>query len=162
MGRKIGLASLLLFVVWPALPARAVDGDAVCYVGGTLPALAEGQDGHFDMSSRELLRFTGAKGTWQVSYRNITKLAYGRKAGRQVAAGIIVSPFWLAAPKRKHYLTLQIKDDSGKLQVGVFELSKARYVETIADLEERSGLKVEVEDPEKKGAHDSTPAPAKP
>ncbi len=150
MLRAIAIIALLLFVVWPTAPSYGVEGDAIFYVGGTLPGLTDAQEGRFDMSSKTVLRFEGAKGKWETPYSSITKLEYGRKPGRQVAAAIIVSPVWLAAPKRKHFLTLQVKDSNGTVQTGVFELSKARYMSIVADLEERSGVKVEVETPEKK------------
>ena len=51
----------------------------------------------------------------------------------------------LAAPKKKHYVTLQVKDEAGNLQAGVFEVSKTRYMSLVADLEERTGLKAEYE-----------------
>jgi hypothetical protein len=145
MLRTILLAALSVCILLPASPIPALEGDTVYYIGGSLPGLAEGQDGHFDMTSREVLRFMGAKSKWELPYSSITQIEYGRKPGRQVAAAVIVSPFFLAAPKRKHFLTLQMKDTSGNLQAGVFELSKARYVEIIADLEERTHLKVAVE-----------------
>ncbi len=142
MSPRFALAVLCL--AWAVLPAFAVDGDAVYYVGGTVPGLKQGQEGRFNMTSRELLRFEGSKGMWETPYKKITRLQYGRKLGRQVAAGIIVSPFWLSAPKRKHFITLEIEGESGDVRTATFEVSKDRYVETIADLEERTGLKVKV------------------
>lgn len=142
--------TVMLCVLLSPLIAAAVEGDSVYYIGGTLPGLTDAQEGRFDLSSPTLLRFQGAKEKWEAPFSSITRLEYGRKPGRQVAAAIIVSPVWLAAPKRKHFLTVQIKDSNGTVQTGVFELSKARYMSLIADLEEHSGVKVEVEIPEKK------------
>lgn len=150
MWRRIALAAVFVCLLAPL--ASAVDGEAAQYIGGTLPGLSEGQTGRLDTSSRDLFRFLGEKGKWESPYKNITRLEYGRKPGRQIAAAIIISPFWLAAPKRKHFLTITVKDENGNSQVGVFELSKDRYVTTIADLEERSGVKVEVEAAGKKDA----------
>ena len=149
-GMAVAALLLLLFVLLPSTPALGVEGDSVIYVGGTLPGLTDAQEGQLDLSSKTVLRFLGVKEEWQAPYSSITKLEYGRKPGRQVAAAIIVSPVWLAAPKRKHFLTLQLKDRNGTVQTGVFELSKVRYVSLIADLEERSGVQVEVEIPEKR------------
>ena len=150
MLRRSAVAALFLLVLWPSAPVLGVEGDSVFYVGGTLPGLTDAQEGRLDLSSKAVLRFLGVQEKWETPYSSITKLEYGRKPGRQVAAAIIVSPVWLAAPKRKHFLTLQVKDSNGAVQTGIFELSKARYVSLIADLEERSGVKVEVEIPEKK------------
>ena len=52
------------------------------------------------------------------------------------------------AKKKKHYLSLEWKDESGQPQVTVFELSKDAFESVIADLEEKTGLQLQVEVPE--------------
>ena len=142
---------LLLCLGMQSLPALGVDGDNAVYLGGTLAGISTKQEGTLDTSRTAALSFRTSKGTWEVPYKNIVKIVYGNKPGRQVGAAILASavtvagPMVLAAPKKKHYLTLQVKDEAGKLQSGVFEVSKTRYMSLVADLEERTGLKAEYE-----------------
>ena len=144
-------AILLVWLSALSLPALAVEGDSAVYLGGSLAGIATKQEGTLDTSQATALQFRSPKGTWEVPYKTIVKIVYGNRPGRQVGAAIAASavtlagPMILAAPKKKHYLTLQVKDESGNLQTGVFEISKTRYMSLVADLEEKTGLKAEYE-----------------
>lgn len=66
-----------------------------------------------------------------IPYAAITELEYGQKAGRRVAVAVLVSPLALFSKKRKHYLTVTYKDDSGKEQAGVWDGSRPSCRATI-------------------------------
>jgi len=53
--------------------------------------------------------------------------------------------FVLLAKKKKHFLSLELNNGPGQVQIVVFELSKDSFEEVIADLEEKTGLRLEVE-----------------
>jgi hypothetical protein len=59
-----------------------------------------------------------------ISYSAIKELEYGQKAGRRVAAAILISPLALFSKKRVHFLTVTFTDSSAKEQAAVFELGK--------------------------------------
>ena len=140
-----------LFVCLLALPLdAAVRGDKAMYVGGSISSIAENQQGKLDTSGESALTFTWGKGKWEVPYKNITKMEYGQKAGRRVGAAISVSPLLLFSKKRKHYLTLQLKDEEGKSQAALFELSKGTYQQVLAALEAKTGVKIDYETEEVK------------
>lgn len=143
------------FACWLAFAvplAAAVTGKEASYVGGTVAAIRENQQGTLDTSGGSGLVFRWGTGEWEVPFAKITKMVYREKVGRQVGATVAttvaIGPsglFLLAAKKKKHYLSLNLKDETGEARVVVFELSKDRFEEVIADLEEKTGLPLEVE-----------------
>jgi hypothetical protein len=143
------LASLLGSAV--PLPAAARDKRAV-YLGGTVTAIQEKQQGTLDTSDASTLVFRWEKDKWEVPFTNISKIVYRKKVGHHVAATVATTAavgvgglFVLLAKKKKHFLSLELNDGPGQVQIVVFELSKDSFEEVIADLEEKTGLRLEVE-----------------
>ena len=133
----------------------AVEGKTAMYVGGTVASIPEKQQGTLDTSGASAFVFTWDKGKWNVPFANINKMVYREKVGRHVGAAVATTVavgvsglFVLMAKKKKHYLSLEWKDESGQPQVTVFELSKDAFESVIADLEEKTGLQLQVEVPE--------------
>lgn len=149
MKSTYALALLVIFLFTVPL-LGAVRGNKAMYVGGSIAAIPEKQQGKLDVSGESSLVFAWGSGKWEVPFKNVTKMEYGQKAGRRVGAAIAVTPLLLFSKKRKHYLTMQIKDEAGKGQAAVFELSKGTYQQTMATLEAKTGLKVERESEEAK------------
>jgi hypothetical protein len=75
-------------------------------------------------------------------------LEYGQNAGRRVAVAVLVSPLALFSKKRKHYLTVNFNDQTGKEQAVVLELGKDIVRTTLTILETRSGKDIEYQDEE--------------
>jgi hypothetical protein len=132
--------------------AAAVEGKQAMYVGGTVAAIPEKQQGTLETSGTAAFVFTWGKGKWNVPFANISKMVYREKVGRHVGAAVattvavgVTGLFVLMAKKKKHYLSLEWKDESGQPQVTVFELSKDAFESVIADLEEKTGLRLQVE-----------------
>jgi hypothetical protein len=132
----------------------AVDGNKAMYVGGTRTDIKEAAEGAFDVSSETEVAFTPDKTKVRhtITYKDVTELEYGQKAGRRVAVGLLVSPVALFSKKRKHYLTINFKDADGKDQAVVFELGKDIVRKTLAVIEARTGKKVEYQDEEARKA----------
>lgn len=145
--KPTGAVLIALLVVVSPLGA-AVRGEKAMYVGGTL-AVPENKQGKLDTSGENLV-FTWDKDKWETSFKGISKIEYGQKAGRRVGAAIAVSPLLLFSKKRKHYVTLQLTDSAGAQQAAVFELSKGTYQAILGALEGKTGLKVEYETEETK------------
>ncbi len=130
----------------------AVEGKQAMYVGGTVASIPEKQQGTLDTSGTSAFLFTWDKGKWTVPFANISKMAYREKVGRHVGATVATTAavgvgglFVLMAKKKRHYLSLELKDEPGQAQVAVFELSKDAFENVIADLEEKTGLQLQVE-----------------
>lgn len=131
----------------------AVEGKKAMYVGGNVTAIQEKQQGTLDTSGASTLVFRWEKGKWDVPYSSVNKIVYRDKVGRHVAATVATTVaigvgglFVLLAKKKKHYLSLELKSEAGEAPVVVvFELSKDVFEEVIADLEEKTGLQLQVE-----------------
>ncbi len=130
----------------------AVEGKQAMYLGGTVASIPEKQQGTLDASGGSAFVFTWDKGKWNIPFANINKMVYREKVGRHVGATVATTAavgvgglFLLMAKKKKHFLSLEWKDESGHPQVTVFELSKDAFENVIADLEEKTGLHLQVE-----------------
>ncbi len=144
-----------LLACWLAAPVPltpAVEGKKAMYVRGTVSAIREKQQGILDTSGASTLVFRWETSKWEVPFTSVTKMVYRNKVGRHVAATVATTAavgasglFVLLAKKKKHYLSLELKNESGNMEVVVFELSKGIYEEVVADLEEKTGLPLEVE-----------------
>ncbi len=147
------LCVVLASLLGSAVPLAAVAGDKrAMYLGGTVTAIQEKQQGILDTSDASTLVFRWEKDKWEVPFTSITKIVYRKKVGRHVAATVATTAvvgvgglFVLLAKKKKHFLSLELNNGPGQVQVVVFELSKDSFEEVIADLEEKTGLRLEVE-----------------
>jgi hypothetical protein len=145
----------LAFAFWWAFATpltAAVEGKRAMYVGGTAAVIPEKQQGTLETSGASGFVFTWDKGKWNLPFANIKKMVYREKAGRHVGAAVAITAaigvaglLVLMAKKKKHYLSLEWKDESGQAQVAEFELSKDAFENVIADLEEKTGLQLQVE-----------------
>src|SRR5262249_52451727 len=141
----VGSLSVFLLIVTAPLCAAARGKDAL-YTGGTIDRIPENTKGQLDTSDEKAVVFAPKKGERLViPYTGITSLEYGQKVGRRVGAAVAVNPAFLLSKKRKHYLTIKFKDDSGAGQSAVFELSKGSTHSVVGTLESRSGKKTEFE-----------------
>ncbi len=162
MTRRAYAGWLLLVIFARGLPA-AVEGNEALYLGGTVPGIAEGKKGRLDTSDSSALAFLLPKYKWELPFKSITRIEYGEKVGRRVGAAIALTtvtwagPLLLASKKKRHFLTLEFKDAEGSAGAAVFELSKVNYAEVIADLETKTGLKLEYQPAEEKGQKESKP-----
>ncbi len=135
------------------------------YFGGTITVFGSPEDpveGRLDTNDEHALAFTpnGKKftgKTFSIAYASILDLEYGQKAGRRVGAAaattILLGPIGLLSlfsKKRKHFLTVGFKDETGKDQVAVIELGKDIVRTTLAIVQTRSGKQIEYQDDEAK------------
>src|SRR5215470_315838 len=119
--------------------ALAIDSKNTAYCGGTVPGFDGAKDvveGTFDTKNSNQLVFTALdkpfRGkTFSIPYDRIVDLEYGQKAGRRVGTAVATTVLFgpigllsLLSKKRKHYLTIGFKGDSGMDQVVVLELGK--------------------------------------
>jgi hypothetical protein len=123
------------------------------YVGGTVPALASGIGGSVEIEDDRYLAFY-SKGEQQVRvpYERVNLLEYGQKVDRRLLLAVVISPAFLLAKSRKHFLTVGYTDEDGKQQALVFRVDKNSIRPTLVGLEARTGLKVQYQDPEARKA----------
>jgi len=122
------------------------------YAGGTLPALASGAGGSLELSDSRYFAFY-TKGTQvRVPYDRINLLEYGQKVDRRLLMAVVISPMFLLAKSRKHFLTVGYTDDDGRQQAMVFRVDKNGIRAALVGLEARTGQKVQYQDPEARKA----------
>ncbi len=147
-------AAVLLCVSFaPVDLASAADGAHVDYVGGTLPAVNLKSAGRLKISDQQVFQFVASKTSpVVVPYDRINLLEYGLKVDRRYVAAVLLSPMFLLAKSRKHFLTVGYTDEGGHQQAMVFEVAKSDIRTVLVGLEARTGLKVQYQDGEARKA----------
>lgn len=111
-----------------------------------------GREGVIDTGDSQYFAFYGKTGRVRLAYDRINLLEYGQKVDRRLIEAIVISPMFLLAKKRKHYLSLGYTDDEGKQQALVFRVNKNGIRATLVILEARTGLKIQYQDLEARKA----------
>jgi hypothetical protein len=119
---------------------------AVEYAGGTQPEIAAGAQGRIDLSDQRYMAFYVKKSGVRIAYDRINVLEYGQNVSRRLAEAIVISPMFLLAKKRKHFLTIGYRDEQNIQQALVFRVGKNDIRALLASLEARTGRKVEYQD----------------
>jgi hypothetical protein len=122
------------------------------YVGGTVPALASGAAGSVEIADQEYFAFYAKGAQVRVPYQRINLLEYGQKVDRRLLMAVVISPVFVLAKSRKHFLTVGYTEEDGKQQAIVFRVDKNGIRPVLAGLEARTGLKVQYQDPEARRA----------
>lgn len=121
-------------------------GDHVEYVGGTISALPTKTDGFINTHGEDLFLFQTKSVTVQIPYDKINVLEYGQRVSRRYTEAVLLSPVFLIAKTRKHYLTVEFTDDRGKQQAMVFLIGKGDIRSLLVILEAKSGRRIEYQD----------------
>jgi len=124
----------------------ADNGDHVEYVGGTISALPTKTDGFINTHGEDLFLFQTKSVTVQIPYDKINVLEYGQRVSRRYTEAVLLSPVFLIAKTRKHYLTVEFTDDRGKQQAMVFLIGKGDIRSLLVILEAKSGRRIEYQD----------------
>jgi len=135
----------LSLIAGAILGARGAGGHAE-YVGGTISQIPDGCSGNVSAVDEQYFVFYSKKASWRVPYDKINLLEYGQKVDRRYIAAVILSPLFLLAKKRSHFLTVGYSDDENRQQAMVFRVSKDDIRMMLVSLEARTGRKVEFQD----------------
>lgn len=143
--RKRILAAFLLCSVG-ALGAHS--GSRAEYIGGTRPDIPARNSGKIEVTDAVYFEFLTTHIQVKVPYERINLLEYGQKVDRRILAAVVISPLFLLAKKREHFLTVGFQDDDGKQQAMVFRVDKNDVRLTLVALEARTGQQVQYQDEE--------------
>jgi len=127
------------------LSAHSSGGHAE-YVGGTISQIPDGCSGTVTALDEQYFVFYAKKASWRVPYDKINLLEYGQRVDRRYVAAALLSPLFLLAKKRTHFLTVGYSDDENRQQAMVFRVSKDDIRMMLVSLEARTGRKVEFQD----------------
>lgn len=94
------------------------------------------------------VEFLDGKGSpvLSVKYDAIKSMLYERTSRPRYVAAILVSPLFLFAHSKKHYLTIQYADDAGAGQYAIVHLDKKNARAAVAAAEAATGKKVDREE----------------
>ena len=132
-------------LVCVVLAARGLGGRAE-YVGGTITQIPPGCQGIVQATDDRFFVFYSGKASWRVPYEKINLVEYGEKVDRRYIAAVILSPLFLLAKKREHFLTVGYSDEDDRQQAMIFRIHKDDIRATLVVLEARTGRKVEYQD----------------
>jgi hypothetical protein len=71
---------------------------------------------------------------------------------RRYVEAALISPVFLVAKKKTHFLTIGFKDEAGQQQVMVLEVGKDDIRPLLVSLEARTGRRIEYQDEEARKA----------
>jgi hypothetical protein len=143
------MTSKKLAVLWTlaTLFCQARDlGGRVQYVGGTITQIPPGCSGIVEAVDAQFFVFYSGKASWRVPYEKINLVEYGEKVDRRYIVAVIISPLFLLAKKRTHFLTVGYSDEEDHQQAMIFKINKDDIRATLVVLEARTGRKVEYQD----------------
>lgn len=126
--------------------AAGRNGGHAEYVGGTIAQIPEGCSGTIAAMDEQYFVFYSKGASWRVPYEKINLLEYGQKVDRRYVAAVLVSPLFLLAKKKSHFLTVGYFDDDNRQQAMVFKVGKDDIRMVLVSLEARTGRKVEFQD----------------
>jgi len=140
-----GKLAALLVLFCGLLSARSLGGRAE-YVGGTITQIPAGCDGIVEAVDAQFFVFYSKKASWRVPYEKINLVEYGEKVDRRYLVAVLISPLFLLAKKRQHFLTVGYSDEEDHQQAMIFKIDKDDIRSTLVVLEARTGRKVEYQD----------------
>ena len=143
---------LICTFLFLAMTGAAETAGRVEYVGGTLEALKSGSDGSMRTADRQVLTVQIGKNTTEVPYERINLVEYGQNSSRRIVMAVVVSPLFLLAKSRRHYLTIGFRDADDRQQAMVLRVDKKKVRAVLASLEARTGLRVMFQDDEARKA----------
>lgn len=143
---------LRAMVAWASFAfslAAAQQGGARAYLTGTtVPDFPNKCDVRLDMTGDQELLFVTRLLTLHVPYDKVNTLEYGQHVGRRYAEAILISPLFLLSKSRKHFVTVGYIDSNGRQQALVLQVSKGDVRAVLAELEAKTGRRVEYTDDE--------------
>jgi hypothetical protein len=128
------------------------NGGRAEYIGGTIADIPGGCPGVIQAIDEQYFVFYSRRASWRVPYEHINLLEYGQKVDRRYVAAAILSPLFLMAKKREHFLTIGYEDERGRQQAMIFRVGKADIRSMLVCLEARTGRKVDYQDDEARKA----------
>jgi hypothetical protein len=140
-----------LLVCAPLLQAGDIDTRAQ-YVGGTVPGVHSKSNMRIDVQQPDVLLLRAANTSLEIPYKDVRTLEYGMRVSRRYVSAVLISPLFLVAKSRKHFLTIGYTDNDGNEQAIVLQIGKDEIRPLLVSLEARTGRRIEFQDDEARKA----------
>ncbi len=146
------ICTLLFALMTGAGPGAAETVGRIEYVGGTMDQLRTGSDGSIRTANGQALTLRIGKQDTTVPYDRINLVEYGQNSSRRIVMAVVVSPLFLLAKSRRHYVTIGFRDTEDRQQAIVLRIDKKKVRAVLVSLEARTGLRVQYQDDEARKA----------
>jgi hypothetical protein len=143
---------VFFFALVLSLCAGSAPGDRAEYIGGTIPDIPLRSNGIIQTIDETYFVFRSKHTQVRIPYERINLVEYGQKVDRRYIPAVVISPLFLLAKRREHFLTVGFQDDSGKQQALIFRIDKNDIRATLVSLEARTGQQVQYQDEEARKA----------
>jgi len=121
-------------------------GSRAEYLGGTRADIPVKNSGLIEMTDKTYFIFISKHTQVKVPYSRINLVEYGQDVNRRFVAAALISPVFMLARKREHFLTIGFQNDDGSQEAMMFRIDKNDVRLTLVALEARTGQKVEFQD----------------
>ncbi|MBV9083623.1 MAG: hypothetical protein JOZ62_13165 [Acidobacteriaceae bacterium] len=118
------------------------------YIGGTRADIPGNNSGEIRLTDDVYFVFVSKHTMVKIPYERINLVEYGQKVDRRYIAAAVISPLFMLAKKREHFLTVGFQDDNGREQALMFRINKDDVRLTLVGLEARTGRSIEYQDEE--------------
>ncbi|HVV47491.1 MAG TPA: hypothetical protein VHC72_19910 [Bryobacteraceae bacterium] len=143
------LAAWLAFAL--LIPAAST-GNKVSYVGGTISGVPGHSHAEINVADPAALSLQLKNKAISIAWDDVTTIEYGLHVDRRYIEAVLISPLFLMAKKRSHFVTIGFTDDDGQHQAVVLEVGKDDIRQLLVSLEAKSGRRVEYQDDEARKA----------
>jgi hypothetical protein len=141
----VKLSLVLVLALSPLLQAGDT-GSRVLYVGGTAPGIQNKSQGRIEMVQEGGLSLKTRTNSLLVPYKDVNTLEYGMHVSRRYIEAVLISPMFLLAKKRTHFLTIGYVDEAGQQQAIILQVGSGEIRTLLVSLEAKTGRKVEYQD----------------
>lgn len=117
------LASFFCFLAL-AVPALAVEGGRVMYVGGSAAGLVAGTLGNLDMTSETALIFESGKGRLEIPYAALQSFEYSSEVSHHLGVMPAIAVSLVKMRRHRHFFRISYTDQKNIAQVAVLEVPK--------------------------------------
>jgi len=146
-GRQMAGMTVALLVASLPMGASHMGAHAE-YVGGTRADIPTSNTGSIEVMDNTYFVFLSKKTQIKIPYDHINLVEYGQKVDRRYLAAALISPIFMMAKSRQHFLTLGFQDENGLQQALVFKVDKKDIRVALVSLEARTGQQVRYQDEE--------------
>jgi hypothetical protein len=132
--------------------AGGPQGDHAEYIGGTRSDIPIRNTGIIQTVDPTYFIFLSRHTQIKIPYERINLLEYGQKVDRRYVPAAVISPIFLLAKKREHFLTIGFQDNDGHQEAMIFRVDKNDIRVALVSLEARTGQQVQYQDEEARKA----------
>jgi hypothetical protein len=144
--------TLVVLLALSSLLQAGGPGNRVLYVGGTVAGVPSHSKADIDVRDEKALSLHLRDKAVSVAWSDVSNIEYGLHVDRRYLEAILISPLFLIAKKKSHFLTIDYTDGDGHTQAVVLEVSKGDIRQLLVSLEARTGRRVEYQDEEARKA----------